>query len=78
MFSFHSTATRKVSPTPVMASLAPTVRLDDLPSFSALRICNNFGLKAGEIANKWEALVIKKGGTLACDDDNLSFLELQV
>ena len=41
-------------------------------------MCNNYSLKADELANKWEALVIKKGGKFACDEENLGILEIQV
>ena len=45
---------------------------------TASRIANNFALKADELANKWEALVIKKGGKFECSTENLGVLEIQV
>jgi len=41
-------------------------------------MCNNYSIQADTLANKWEALVIKKGGKLACSEENLGILEIQV
>jgi hypothetical protein len=67
----------KGAPSAACAAAQMQHAADALACLTAAQMCNNYMLKAGELANKWEALVLKKH-LGAINDENLLLLEGQV